>query len=115
MGVRASQVLVRTPVGTLQINSPLVGRQNVYNILAAVATGLATTVRGQPVPLKARGRARVPLLACFQLFMQAKGLFPLREGHRACPGPACLPGQQVQVGCRSMQGPAAKLLEKHST
>ena len=45
---------MRTPVGTLQINSPLVGRQNVYNILAAVATGLATTVRGQPVPLKAR-------------------------------------------------------------
>ncbi len=45
---------MRTPVGTLQINSPLVGRQNVYNILAAVATGMATTVRGQPVPLKAR-------------------------------------------------------------
>lgn len=52
-----AQVLVRTPVGTLQINSPLVGRQNVYNILAAVATGLATTVRGQPVPLKARACA----------------------------------------------------------
>ena len=52
-GARGGQLLVRTPVGTLQINSPLVGRQNVYNILAAVATGMATTVRGQPVPLKA--------------------------------------------------------------
>ena len=60
-----AQVLVRTPVGTLQINSPLVGRQNVYNILAAVATGLATTVRGQPVPLKARARAVAqPRLVC---------------------------------------------------
>jgi hypothetical protein len=49
-----AQVLLRTPVGDLQINSPLVGRHNVYNILAAVATGLATTVRGKPVPLKAR-------------------------------------------------------------
>ncbi|KAK9840910.1 hypothetical protein WJX81_000011 [Elliptochloris bilobata] len=52
LNMEETQVLVRTPVGTLQINSPLVGRQNVYNILAAVATGLATTVRGQPVPLK---------------------------------------------------------------
>lgn len=50
----SAQVLLRTPVGDLQINSPLVGRHNVYNILAAVATGLATTVRGKPVPLKAR-------------------------------------------------------------
>lgn len=54
MWVCGAQVLVKTPVGSLQINSPLVGRQNVYNILAAVATGMATFVRGQPVPLKAR-------------------------------------------------------------
>ena len=32
---------VRTPRGTLQIRSPLVGRPNVYNILSAVATAVA--------------------------------------------------------------------------
>ncbi len=32
---------VRTPDGTLQITSPLVGRPNVYNILAAVSTATA--------------------------------------------------------------------------
>ena len=35
---------VRTPRGTLQINSTLVGRPNVYNILAAVATATAMDV-----------------------------------------------------------------------
>jgi UDP-N-acetylmuramoyl-L-alanyl-D-glutamate--2,6-diaminopimelate ligase len=32
---------VRTPRGTLHVKSPLVGRPNVYNILAAVSTGTA--------------------------------------------------------------------------
>ena len=32
---------VRTPRGTLHVRSPLVGRPNVYNILAAVATAMA--------------------------------------------------------------------------
>jgi UDP-N-acetylmuramoyl-L-alanyl-D-glutamate--2,6-diaminopimelate ligase len=35
---------VRTPRGTLQIRSPLVGRPNVYNLLAAVATAVALDV-----------------------------------------------------------------------
>jgi UDP-N-acetylmuramoyl-L-alanyl-D-glutamate--2,6-diaminopimelate ligase len=32
---------VRTPRGTMHVRSPLVGRPNVYNVLAAVATGTA--------------------------------------------------------------------------
>jgi UDP-N-acetylmuramoyl-L-alanyl-D-glutamate--2,6-diaminopimelate ligase len=32
---------VRTPAGAVQIASPLVGRPNAYNVLAAVATGIA--------------------------------------------------------------------------
>lgn len=32
---------VRTPGGVLQIITPLLGDHNVYNVLAAVATGLA--------------------------------------------------------------------------
>jgi UDP-N-acetylmuramoyl-L-alanyl-D-glutamate--2,6-diaminopimelate ligase len=35
---------IRTPRGTLQVRSKLVGRPNVYNILAAVATGVALDV-----------------------------------------------------------------------
>jgi UDP-N-acetylmuramoyl-L-alanyl-D-glutamate--2,6-diaminopimelate ligase len=35
---------VRTPRGTLQIHSPLVGRPNAYNVLAAVATAVALDV-----------------------------------------------------------------------
>jgi UDP-N-acetylmuramyl tripeptide synthase len=36
---------VRTPLGRLQIITSLLGSHNVYNILAAVATGLALKVR----------------------------------------------------------------------
>jgi UDP-N-acetylmuramoyl-L-alanyl-D-glutamate--2,6-diaminopimelate ligase len=36
---------VRTPRGTMHVKSPLVGRPNVYNILAAVATGVALDLR----------------------------------------------------------------------
>lgn len=37
-------VLVSTPAGKLEIKSPLIGLSNVYNILAAVAVGIATSV-----------------------------------------------------------------------
>ena len=43
---------MKTPVGSLQIITPLIARHNVYNILAAVAVGLAVTVDGEPIPLK---------------------------------------------------------------
>ncbi|KAJ0910211.1 putative acid--amino-acid ligase (peptide synthase) [Helianthus annuus] len=36
-----TQVLVDTPKGILEISSGLLGRQNIYNILAAVAVGIA--------------------------------------------------------------------------
>lgn len=47
-----TEVIVKTPVGALQIITPLIARHNVYNILAAVAVGLAVTVDGEPIPLK---------------------------------------------------------------
>ncbi|MBI4477833.1 MAG: UDP-N-acetylmuramoyl-L-alanyl-D-glutamate--2,6-diaminopimelate ligase [Acidobacteria bacterium] len=46
----------RTPRGTLHIRSPLVGRPNVYNILAAAATGVAL---GLPFDAIERGVASV--------------------------------------------------------
>ncbi|GAX74661.1 hypothetical protein CEUSTIGMA_g2109.t1 [Chlamydomonas eustigma] len=39
-----SEVIIKTPMGKLQIISPLLGKHNVYNILAAVATGIALKV-----------------------------------------------------------------------
>ena len=38
------QIIVRTPLGKLQIITPLLGKHNVYNILAAVATGICLKV-----------------------------------------------------------------------
>eukprot|EP00798_Chlamydomonas_sp_ICE-L_P010598 gene10598-12264_t len=36
-----SELIVRTPLGRLQIITPFIGKANAYNILAAVATGIA--------------------------------------------------------------------------
>lgn len=47
-----SEIVIRTPIGKMQIITPLIGRHHVYNILAAVATAvsmdidLATIVEG---------------------------------------------------------------------
>ncbi len=38
------QMLVRTPLGRLEIITPLLGRHNVYNVLAAVAAGVVLGV-----------------------------------------------------------------------
>ncbi len=48
-----TEVLVRTPVVKMQIKTTLLGRHNVYNILAAVAAGLPFTVPSSPVPVLA--------------------------------------------------------------
>ena len=48
-GIWESDITVRTPIGRLRIFTPLIGRNNVYNVLAAVATGLSINV-----PLKVR-------------------------------------------------------------
>jgi UDP-N-acetylmuramoyl-L-alanyl-D-glutamate--2,6-diaminopimelate ligase len=38
------QFIAQTPSGTIEVRSPLVGRINVYNILCAIATGLALNI-----------------------------------------------------------------------
>lgn len=47
-----NELIVVTPQGRLQIITNLLGRNNICNILAAVATGIALKVRtmGQPAP-----------------------------------------------------------------
>ena len=51
---------VRTPAGAVQITSPLVGRPNVYNILAAVATAVSLGVPPQAVETGIASLAGVP-------------------------------------------------------
>lgn len=48
-----TEVIIATPAGKLNLSSTLVGPLNLPNILAAVAAGLALTVDGDGIPLKA--------------------------------------------------------------
>lgn len=68
LGMWETEVLVQTPVGALQIITPLIGRLNVNNILAAVATGLCTAVGGQHIPLKV-----LPRTSCFPVICGERG------------------------------------------
>ena len=49
LGIWETELTVTTPIGNLNIITPLIGRNNVYNVLAAVATGLSINI-----PLKVR-------------------------------------------------------------
>ncbi|MFQ6672331.1 MAG: UDP-N-acetylmuramoyl-L-alanyl-D-glutamate--2,6-diaminopimelate ligase [Candidatus Tectimicrobiota bacterium] len=40
LSVRGTRFTVATPAGTLRVESPLIGRHNIYNMLAAVGVGL---------------------------------------------------------------------------
>ena len=48
LGIWESEIIINTPIGQLNILTPLIGRNNVYNVLAAVATGLSINV---PLPV----------------------------------------------------------------
>lgn len=56
LGIWETDMIVKTPIGHLNIITPLIGRNNVYNVLAAVATGISINI-----PLKVR---LCPVLAC---------------------------------------------------
>jgi UDP-N-acetylmuramoyl-L-alanyl-D-glutamate--2,6-diaminopimelate ligase len=51
---------VRTPRGTLHVRSPLVGRPNAYNILAAIATAMALDVPFSAIERGVSALAHVP-------------------------------------------------------
>ena len=44
LGIWETDMIVKTPIGYLNIITPLIGRNNVYNVLAAVATGLSINI-----------------------------------------------------------------------
>ena len=57
LGIWETEMIVKTPIGHINIITPLIGRNNVYNVLAAVATGMSMSI-----PLKVR---LSPVLATF--------------------------------------------------
>ena len=50
-----------TPIGALRIYSAVIGRHNVPNMLAAVATALATSIPGTQITLAVRALAFILL------------------------------------------------------
>ena len=50
MTIWQSDIIIRTPLGLMEIETTLIGRNNVYNVLAAVAAGLALNVPLQVRP-----------------------------------------------------------------
>jgi UDP-N-acetylmuramoyl-L-alanyl-D-glutamate--2,6-diaminopimelate ligase len=57
MSLTGLQCTLQTPSGTMAVRSSLVGRPNVYNILAAAATAVALGIAPEPI---ARGIATLP-------------------------------------------------------
>ena len=52
LGIWETEMEVRTPIGILKIITPLIGRNNVYNVLAAIATGLSINIELKVRPHK---------------------------------------------------------------
>jgi UDP-N-acetylmuramoyl-L-alanyl-D-glutamate--2,6-diaminopimelate ligase len=63
----------QTPAGNLEIQSPLVGKINVYNILAAIGAGIALGIKGDSIQRGIRDLQSVPgrfeRIACGQPFL----------------------------------------------
>lgn len=58
--VSGLQLTVETPAGPLDLRSPLVGRVNVYNVLAATATALAVGIAPEAIRRGVASLERVP-------------------------------------------------------
>lgn len=54
MNMWETEAIIATPAGRLTLSSTLIGRHNLPNLLAAVATGLALTIDDEGIPLKVR-------------------------------------------------------------
>lgn len=64
LGIWETEMIVKTPIGHLNIITPLIGRNNVYNVLAAVATGLSINI-----PLKVRSCSTFAHFLCVRLVL----------------------------------------------
>lgn len=59
-GVDGIYMAVQTPVGEIEINSPLVGKYNIYNLIAAVAVGVAVGLSKDAISAGIAGMKGVP-------------------------------------------------------
>jgi UDP-N-acetylmuramoyl-L-alanyl-D-glutamate--2,6-diaminopimelate ligase len=58
--LRGLDFIAETPAGKITVRSPLVGRNNVYNLLAAIATGIALGFRREAIEAGISALAAVP-------------------------------------------------------
>ncbi|KZV31560.1 hypothetical protein F511_07411 [Dorcoceras hygrometricum] len=78
-----TQVLVNTPQGILEISSGLLGRHNIYNILAAVAVGIAV---GAPLEDIVRGIEEVDAVPGRCELIDEEQAFGVIVDHAQTPG-----------------------------
>ena len=60
LALRGLDFVADTPAGKIEVHSPLVGRNNVYNLLAAIATGIALDFRREAIEAGISALAAVP-------------------------------------------------------
>jgi UDP-N-acetylmuramoyl-L-alanyl-D-glutamate--2,6-diaminopimelate ligase len=60
LALRGLDFVVETPMGKIEVRSPLVGRNNVYNLLAAIAAGVALGFRREAIESGIAALAAVP-------------------------------------------------------
>jgi UDP-N-acetylmuramoyl-L-alanyl-D-glutamate--2,6-diaminopimelate ligase len=83
-----TELLVRTPLGKLQIITPLLGKHNVYNVLAAVTTGIAMNVPLQAIVAGGALRGCCCVHA-FAVVVDACQAEECRSCSSGLPAPAC--------------------------
>jgi UDP-N-acetylmuramoyl-L-alanyl-D-glutamate--2,6-diaminopimelate ligase len=60
LGLRGLDFVAETPVGKIDVRSPLVGRTNVYNLLAAIATSIALSIPREAIETGISALTAVP-------------------------------------------------------
>jgi UDP-N-acetylmuramoyl-L-alanyl-D-glutamate--2,6-diaminopimelate ligase len=60
LALRGLDFIAETPAGKIEVRSPLVGRNNVYNILGAIAAGVALSLRREAIEAGISALAAVP-------------------------------------------------------
>jgi UDP-N-acetylmuramoyl-L-alanyl-D-glutamate--2,6-diaminopimelate ligase len=60
LGLRGLDFVAETPAGKIDVRSPLVGRTNVYNLLAAIATSIAVSIPREAIEAGISALTAVP-------------------------------------------------------
>jgi UDP-N-acetylmuramoyl-L-alanyl-D-glutamate--2,6-diaminopimelate ligase len=60
LALRGLDFVAETPAGKIEVRSPLVGRNNVYNVLAAIAAGMALDIQREAIEAGIAALSAVP-------------------------------------------------------